>query len=49
MVGMDHPIDGPTVFADADALRLDVTLDASALARGIHIAADASVAEIMAY
>jgi hypothetical protein len=48
-MGMDHPVDGPSIGADANALRLDVTLDAAVLARGIHIAADASVDEIMAY
>jgi hypothetical protein len=49
MLGMDHPIDGPVVAADADALRLEVALDAAVLARGIHVAVDASVAEIMGY
>jgi hypothetical protein len=49
VLGINHPVDGPAVAADADALRLEVTLDAEVLARGIHLAADASVAEIMAY
>ena len=49
VLGIDHPIDGPAVDADADCLRLEVTVDAAVLARGIHVAADASVAEIMAY
>ena len=49
LTGFDHPLAGPTVTADAEALELDVTVDAAALARGIHPAGDASLAEIMAY
>lgn len=49
LTGLDHPLDGPTVTANADALTLDVTVDALAAARGVHSMADASVAEIMAY
>lgn len=48
-MGMDQPVDGPSIGADANALRLDVTLDSAVLARGIHVAADANVDEIMAY
>jgi hypothetical protein len=49
VMGVDHPIDGPTVSADTGALRVDVMLDAVAVARGVHIATDASLAEIMTY
>jgi hypothetical protein len=49
LTGLDRPLEGPVVAASEDALRLDVTLDALALARGIHDAADASLAEIMAH
>jgi hypothetical protein len=49
VMGADHPFDGPTVSADAGALRVDVTLDAMAVARGVHVATDASLAEIMTY
>ena len=49
LTGIDHPLEGPTVTADAGALTLDVTLDALAAARGVHSMADASIAEIMAY
>lgn len=49
LTGMDHPIEGPTVSADAGALRLEVTLDAVAWARGVHAATGANLAEIMAY
>ncbi len=49
LTGIDHPLEGPTVTADAGALTLEVTLDALAAARGFHTVADASVAEIMAY
>jgi hypothetical protein len=49
LTGLDHPLSGPTVTADAGALRLDATFDALVAARGIHTVGDASVAEIMAY
>jgi hypothetical protein len=49
LTGIDHPLEGPTVTADAGALTLEVTLDALAAARGFHTMGDANVAEIMAY
>ena len=49
LTGFDHPLVGPTVTGDAEALELDVTVDAVALASGIHVAGDASLAEMMAY
>jgi hypothetical protein len=49
LIGMDRPIDGPTVLGEPEALTLDVTLDATALSHGAHAASGASVDEIMAY
>ncbi len=49
LMGLDHPLDGPTVTADANVLRLEATFGALAAARGLHTIVDANVAEIMAY
>jgi hypothetical protein len=49
LTGLDRPIREPVVSAEPAALRLEVVLDALALARGLHAAADASVAEVMDY
>jgi hypothetical protein len=49
LIGMNHPTDGPDVSAEPGALRLDVTLDAAVLARGIYAATGANLAEIMDY
>jgi hypothetical protein len=49
LTGIDRPVDGPAVSGAPSALTLEVTLDAMALARGIHSLADASLPEIMAY
>jgi hypothetical protein len=49
LTGMDRPVDGPSVSADAAALTLEVTLEAAVLGRGLHVATGASLEEIMAY
>jgi hypothetical protein len=45
--GLGQPLQGPDVAAEGGALRLDVTLDAMALARGLHDATASSVGELM--
>lgn len=47
LFGLQHPVEGPRVHATDDALILDATLDANALARGIHAALDADVTDMM--
>lgn len=47
LFGIDHPLEGPTTRALADALVLDAVIDATPLARGVHDALDADVNEIM--
>lgn len=47
LAGIDRPVAGPHVKPLADALVLDVTLDALALARGIRDAVAADVADIL--
>lgn len=47
LFGLDRPLEGPRVRTTRDALVLEVTLDAAALARGMHDALDAEIHEIM--
>jgi hypothetical protein len=49
LLGLDHPLDGPRVSGDTDALRLDVTFDALRFGRGLHASTDATMAEILTY
>jgi hypothetical protein len=49
LLGLDHPLEGPRVSGASDFVRLDVTLDALALGRGVHAATGATMAEILAY
>jgi hypothetical protein len=49
LMGLDHPLDGPSVSGLGDALRLDATFDPLVIARGLHAATDATMAEILAY
>jgi hypothetical protein len=49
LLGLDHPLEGPRVSADAESVRLDVTLDSLALGRGLHGATGATIPEILAY
>jgi hypothetical protein len=49
LLGLDHPLEGPRVSADVDAVRLDVTLSALTLGRGVHAATGARIPEILAY
>lgn len=47
LLGLDHPIVAPQVRTTDDALIVEVTLDGTALARGVHDALDAEIGEIM--
>ncbi|MBX3229366.1 MAG: hypothetical protein KIT84_17900 [Labilithrix sp.] len=47
LLGLDQPIRSPTARAENDALVLEATLDGAALARGLHAALDAEIADIM--
>lgn len=47
LFGLHKPVTSPFVHVEPDALVLDATLDGAALARGIHAAVDAEVADIM--
>jgi hypothetical protein len=49
LMALDHPLEEPRVSGDAEALRLEVVVDPLALARGLHDATAATIAEIMAY
>jgi hypothetical protein len=49
LLGLDHPLEGPRVSGNLDSVRLDVTLDALALGRGVKAATGATMAEILAY
>lgn len=46
LLGVDQPLDGPRAEGREDALVLDVTIDGATLARGLHAALDADVAEL---
>jgi hypothetical protein len=47
LFGLHQTVTAPFVHAEPDALVLEATLDGDALARGLHDAVDAEVAEIM--
>lgn len=47
LFGVHRPVRAPVVHVEPDALVLDATIDGAALARGVHHAVDAEVAEIM--
>jgi hypothetical protein len=47
LLGVDHPLEEPRVSGDAEALRLDVLLDASGVAKGLRDATSASMREVM--
>jgi hypothetical protein len=49
LMALDHPIEEPRVSGDPEALRLRLLLDPAAVARGLHDATDATIAEIMGY
>jgi len=49
LLGVDHPREEPKVSGDAEALRLEVVVDADVLFRGLHAATDARIGEIMTY
>jgi hypothetical protein len=49
LCGLDHPLGAARARSEADAIVLDVTLDALAVTRGLHAAVDAQVDEIMRY
>jgi hypothetical protein len=47
LFGLNRPIQSPFVHTEPEALVLDATIDGDALARGLHDAVDAEVADIM--
>lgn len=47
LFGLDRPLEGPHVRSAPEALVLEATYDAGALARGVHDAVDAEVGDIM--
>ncbi len=47
LLGLHHPVRAPSVHLEPDALVLDAVIDGDALARGLHDAVDAEVADIM--
>jgi hypothetical protein len=47
LFGLDNPVRSPTAHVENDALVLEATIDGNALAKGLHDALDANVAEIM--
>jgi hypothetical protein len=47
LIGLDKPVAGPNASFTADALTLEVTYDALALAHGVHAALDAEIEEIL--
>ena len=47
LCGLDHPKKGPTTKASENALFLEIELDSSAVAKGLHDATPASIVEIL--
>ncbi len=47
LMGVDRPLEGPRTSSDSEALRLDVTVDALALGKGLRDATSATVDEVM--
>ena len=47
LFGLDNPVRSPNAHVENDALVLEAVIDANALAKGLHDALDADVAEIM--
>ena len=47
LLGVDRPLEAPRASGDAEALRLDVTIDALALGKGLRDATSATVEEVM--
>lgn len=47
LLGLDHPVVAPQVTTMEDALVIEVTIDGTTLARGLHDALDAEIGEIM--
>jgi hypothetical protein len=48
LLGLDRPLVAASSSGDAEALRLQVSLDAGRLAQGLHAATGATITEIMA-
>jgi hypothetical protein len=48
LLRINHPLEEPRLSADRDAVQLGLVLDSEALAKGLHAATDAKIAEIMA-
>jgi hypothetical protein len=49
LMGIDRPLSGPHSWSQGGTIRLEVSLDANAVARGLHAATGATVEEMMAY
>ncbi len=49
LMGIDHAVVGPLTWPQDGTLRLEVSLDARALARGLYAATSGAVDEVMAY
>jgi hypothetical protein len=47
LLGLDHPVTSPQVRGTDEALIIEVTLDGTAMARGLHDALDAEIGDIM--
>jgi hypothetical protein len=47
LFGLDQPVRSPTAHVEKDALVLEATIDGNLLAKGLHDALDADVADIM--
>lgn len=47
LLGLNHPLAGPEVHGEDDALFVEVTVDAAVVARGLHDALDAEIGDIM--
>jgi hypothetical protein len=47
LMGVDHPLEGPVAYGEAEALRLEVTVDALGVATGLRDATGATIEEVM--
>jgi hypothetical protein len=47
LMGVDRPLEGPVAYGEAEALRLEVTVDALGVATGLRDATGATIEEVM--
>lgn len=47
LMGVDRPLEGPVAYGEAEALRLEVTVDALGVATGLRDTTGATMAEVM--